>query len=85
MEMEGNDVIITRRVYDAAVELVQAAALEHVDPLTMAERIVRDCRDSGDETALRFWNEVREFLDFLAAESLEMQLVKSRPTVIAIH
>ncbi len=85
MEIEGNDVIITRRVYDAAVELVQAAAFEHEDPAMMVERIVLDCRALGDETALRFWNEVREFIDFLAAEALEMQLLKARPIVLVVH
>lgn len=85
MEIEGNDVIIPRRVYDAAVELVQAAAHEHEEPTVMVERIVRECRALGDETALRFWNEVREFIDFLAAEALEMYLLKAKPTAFALH
>ncbi|HTK85760.1 MAG TPA: hypothetical protein VL625_11825 [Patescibacteria group bacterium] len=85
MEIEGNDVIITRRVYDAAVELVQAAAHEHQDPAFMVERIVLECRAAGDESALRFWNEVREFIDFLAAEALEMHLLKTQPVAFPIH
>lgn len=85
MEIEGNDVIITRRVYDAAVELVQAAVHEHEDPTIMVERIVRECRQLGDQKALRFWNEVREFIDFLATEALEMHLLRTKPQVLPVH
>jgi hypothetical protein len=55
-------VIVKRKVYEAALEVLVVSDNEKEDPKLVIERIVKDCRNAADEAAAGFWSEVQAFL-----------------------
>ena len=53
---------VKRRVYQAALEILEVSDNEKENPKLTVSRIIKEYLDSGDESGADFWLEVQTFL-----------------------
>lgn len=70
-------IIVRKSVFAAAQQLVQEAESNAgVSPVHLAERKIRDCRASRDDSSTQFWRDVWTHLILLKQKDGEIQIIE---------